>query len=279
MRKRKRIFFNGKKWWRIIAVTLLFLGNGGYGTLVWVVVTEMLHPRVRAATNAINICLSFILGFVVSKVFVDLSLAIGSILNERSWDIDKLTSMFQELVEHSGFTGQFVLLELFLHSSLYQKPKGRVLKRYRKCFKTELFEIRYSVGFNFTKVSKDRLLYLKINHSFNCRNHSLWDLSSQCTSQWTPINSITTDSRKLVLIVWTLNQVLHEYHKSLTYKGWIYLDIVLYLSAKITMNIAITRVMMSLHPSSRSRRLFLHSYVLTMKAIRKLWYFDPPVVK
>ena len=116
---------------------------------------------------------------------------------------DKLSSMFQELVEHSGFTGQFVLLELFLHSSLYQKPKGRVLKRYRKCFKTELFGIRYSVGFNFTKVSKDRLLYLKINHSFNCRNHSLWDLCSQCTSQcqWTPINSITTDSRKLVLIV------------------------------------------------------------------------------
>ena len=57
---------------------MLFLGNGGYGTLVWVIVTEMLHPRVRAATNAVNICLSFILGFVVSKVFVDLSLAIGS---------------------------------------------------------------------------------------------------------------------------------------------------------------------------------------------------------
>ena len=37
----------------------------------------MLHPRVRAATNAINICLSFILGFVVSKLFVDISLAMG----------------------------------------------------------------------------------------------------------------------------------------------------------------------------------------------------------
>ena len=61
----------------MFAVILLFLGNGGYGTLVWVVVTEMLHPRVRAATNAINICLSFILGFVVSKLFVDLSLAMG----------------------------------------------------------------------------------------------------------------------------------------------------------------------------------------------------------
>ena len=64
----------------MFAVTLLFLGNGGYGTLVWVVVTEMLHPRVRAATNAINICLSFILGFVVSKLFVDLSLAMGIFL-------------------------------------------------------------------------------------------------------------------------------------------------------------------------------------------------------
>ena len=43
---------------------LLFLGNGGYGTLVWVVVAEMLPPRVRAVTNSVNICASFILGFV-----------------------------------------------------------------------------------------------------------------------------------------------------------------------------------------------------------------------
>ena len=56
---------------------LLFLGNGGYGTLVWVVVAEMLPPRVRAVTNSVNICASFILGFVASKVFVDLTMAIG----------------------------------------------------------------------------------------------------------------------------------------------------------------------------------------------------------
>ena len=57
---------------------LLFLGNGGYGTLVWVVVAEMLPPRVRAVTNSVNICASFILGFVASKVFVDLTMAIGT---------------------------------------------------------------------------------------------------------------------------------------------------------------------------------------------------------
>ena len=50
----------------------------------------MLHPRVRAATNAVNICLSFILGFVVSKLFVDLSLAMGIIkILTRTSNADK----------------------------------------------------------------------------------------------------------------------------------------------------------------------------------------------
>ena len=51
---------------------LLFLGNGGYGTLIWVVMAELLPPRVRAQANAIVICFGFILGFIMSKTFVDL---------------------------------------------------------------------------------------------------------------------------------------------------------------------------------------------------------------
>ena len=61
----------------VTPVILLFLGNGGYGTLVWVVVAEMLPPRGRAVTNSVNICASFSLGFVASKVFVDLTMAIS----------------------------------------------------------------------------------------------------------------------------------------------------------------------------------------------------------
>lgn len=57
---------------------LLFLGNGGYGTLIWVVVAELLPPKVRAIGNAFNICLCFILGFIASKTFVDLVQAIGA---------------------------------------------------------------------------------------------------------------------------------------------------------------------------------------------------------
>ena len=56
---------------------LLFLGNGGYGTLVWVVAAEMLPPRVRAISNSLNICFSFVLGFIMSKTFVDLTYSIG----------------------------------------------------------------------------------------------------------------------------------------------------------------------------------------------------------
>ena len=48
--------------------------------MVWVVVAELLPPRVRAVSNAINICFSFVLGFVASKTFVDLTIAIGAAL-------------------------------------------------------------------------------------------------------------------------------------------------------------------------------------------------------
>ena len=56
---------------------LLFLGNGGYGTLIWVVVAELLPPKVRAIANAFIICFGFVLGFIVSKTFVDLTQSIG----------------------------------------------------------------------------------------------------------------------------------------------------------------------------------------------------------
>lgn len=59
-------------------ILLLFLGNGGYGTLIWVVMAELLPPRVRATANAVVICLGFILGFIMSKTFVDLVGAVGA---------------------------------------------------------------------------------------------------------------------------------------------------------------------------------------------------------
>jgi len=59
-------------------LTLLFLGNGGYGTLIWVVIAELLPPKVRAIGNAFIICFGFILGFIVSKTFVDLTISIGA---------------------------------------------------------------------------------------------------------------------------------------------------------------------------------------------------------
>ncbi|XP_023323438.1 facilitated trehalose transporter Tret1-2 homolog [Eurytemora carolleeae] len=59
-------------------LVLLFLGNGGYGTLIWVVTAELLPPHVRSIGNSIIICFSFIMGFIVSKTFVDLIMAIGA---------------------------------------------------------------------------------------------------------------------------------------------------------------------------------------------------------
>jgi len=60
-------------------IGFLFLGNIGYGTLIWVVTAELLPPNVRAMANSFIICFAFITGFIVSKTFVDL---IQSDLNE-----------------------------------------------------------------------------------------------------------------------------------------------------------------------------------------------------
>jgi len=66
-------------WVPVLSILLLlFLGNGGYGTLIWVVTAEMLPPNVRSVANSVIICFSFIMGFIVSKTFVDLIIAIGA---------------------------------------------------------------------------------------------------------------------------------------------------------------------------------------------------------
>lgn len=60
-------------WLPLVSVIgFLFLGNIGYGTLIWVVTAELLPPRVRAMANSFIICFAFITGFIVAKTFVDL---------------------------------------------------------------------------------------------------------------------------------------------------------------------------------------------------------------
>jgi len=60
-------------WLPLAAVIgFLFLGNIGYGTLIWVVTAELLPPKVRAIANSFIICFAFITGFIVAKTFVDL---------------------------------------------------------------------------------------------------------------------------------------------------------------------------------------------------------------
>jgi hypothetical protein len=49
-----------------------FLGNAGYGTLIWVVTAEILPPKVRSIANSIIICFAFLCGFIIAKTFVDL---------------------------------------------------------------------------------------------------------------------------------------------------------------------------------------------------------------
>merc|ERR1712179_671681 len=66
-------------WLPVLSILiLLFLGNGGYGTLIWVVTAEMLPPHVRSLANSFIICFSFIIGFVISKTFVDLIVALNA---------------------------------------------------------------------------------------------------------------------------------------------------------------------------------------------------------
>ncbi|XP_059098818.1 facilitated trehalose transporter Tret1-2 homolog isoform X1 [Tigriopus californicus] len=65
-------------WLPLVAViSFLFFGNGGYGTLIWVVTAELLPAKVRSVANSIIICLGFLGGFVVAKTFVDLIEALG----------------------------------------------------------------------------------------------------------------------------------------------------------------------------------------------------------
>lgn len=65
-------------WLPLVAViSFLFFGNGGYGTLIWVVTAELLPAKVRSVANSIIICLGFLGGFVVAKTFVDLIQALG----------------------------------------------------------------------------------------------------------------------------------------------------------------------------------------------------------
>jgi len=60
-------------WLPLVAIIgFLFLGNIGYGTLIWVVTAELLPPKVRAMANSFIICFAFITGFIVAKTFVDL---------------------------------------------------------------------------------------------------------------------------------------------------------------------------------------------------------------
>lgn len=65
-------------WLPVTTVILaLFIGNGGFGTLVWVVMAEILPPKVRSLITSLSICFGFLMGFVVSKTFVDLANAIN----------------------------------------------------------------------------------------------------------------------------------------------------------------------------------------------------------
>lgn len=60
-------------WLPLVAIiAFLFLGNVGYGTLIWVVTAELLPPKVRSMANSIIICFAFVAGFIVAKTFVDL---------------------------------------------------------------------------------------------------------------------------------------------------------------------------------------------------------------
>jgi hypothetical protein len=56
----------------VAVILYLFLGNAGFGSLIWVVTAEILPPKVRSVANSITICFSFLCGFVIAKTFVDL---------------------------------------------------------------------------------------------------------------------------------------------------------------------------------------------------------------
>ncbi|XP_023336487.1 facilitated trehalose transporter Tret1-2 homolog isoform X3 [Eurytemora carolleeae] len=55
-------------------LALLFLGNSGYGTLVWVVIAEILPKKTRSLANSIIIFIAYLIGFISTKSFIDLTL-------------------------------------------------------------------------------------------------------------------------------------------------------------------------------------------------------------
>ena len=65
-------------WLPVVAVCgYVFVGNMGFGTLVWIVSTELLPPKIRGLANSIVMCIFFTCGFLVAKTFVDLLQAVN----------------------------------------------------------------------------------------------------------------------------------------------------------------------------------------------------------
>ena len=65
-------------WLPAVAIfAYVFLGNVGFGTLSWVVTTELLPPKVRGVANSFIMCVFFSCGFIVAKTFVDLFNAVN----------------------------------------------------------------------------------------------------------------------------------------------------------------------------------------------------------
>ena len=105
-----------------------------------------LFGRVRATANAIVICMGFILGFVMSKTFVDLINAIHaryssylnlkvSICNSKFSHIDKYFGWkFPMTAAPSGCMGECASWAPSTQSSLSPRRRGRRLKRSSKCF-------------------------------------------------------------------------------------------------------------------------------------------------
>ena len=97
-----------------------------------------LFGRVRATANAIVICMGFILGFVMSKTFVDLINAIHArylrYLNLKvSIGHFKFSHILNMTVAPSGCMGVFAWWAPSTQSSLCLRRRGRRLKRSSKC--------------------------------------------------------------------------------------------------------------------------------------------------
>ena len=56
----------------------LFIGNVGYGTLIWIITAELLPIKVRAVGQGAIICFCFMCGFIAAKTFVDIIQAVNN---------------------------------------------------------------------------------------------------------------------------------------------------------------------------------------------------------